>query len=544
MTAELDTGPGPKPFYTNAEVIEVFSRWGNPWTIDTIGFTFLQSSASTGFQPFSATQIAATKLALGLFSDIIDLSFMQRADDGNYANEITFENMSHDAGIWGTGGGGANSGGVYVDDDYVSQSFGIGSYNLTALLHEIGHALNVLHPGEYNAGPGVTLSYENNADYVQDTRQYTVMSYWSASETGASHAGYYASTPLLHDVLGFQAIYGANMETRTGDTVYGFNSNAVRNVFNFEINASPIIAIWDAGGVDKIDLSGYSMACVLDLREGAFSSVGGLTFNVAICYDAEIENGVGGSASDTITGNNLANVLLGMGGDDVMQGGDGADRLDGGSGSDTMRGGVGGDTYVVNANGDRTIETSSSGGIDLVQSSVTRTLGEFLENLTLTGGAAIDGSGNGLANTLTGNGAANILSGLGGADVIRGGGGGDRLIGGAGGDTLTGGAGKDAFLLNAAIGATNIDNVTDFAVGADKIELENSVFTALGAVGALAAQAFYRGANAHDASDRLLYQASTGALFYDRDGTGGAAKIQIAVLDAGLALTAADFLVV
>ncbi|MDX2275226.1 MAG: calcium-binding protein [Hyphomonadaceae bacterium] len=147
------------------------------------------------------------------------------------------------------------------------------------------------------------------------------------------------------------------------------------------------------------------------------------------------------------------------------------------------------------------------------------------------------------ADTLNGAGGADKLNGENGADTLNGGNGNDTLIGGAQVDTLTGGAGADKFVLNVA-GAANRDTITDFVHGTDKVQLENSVFAALGAAGVLAADKFWVGAGAHDASDRVIYNAATGALFYDADGNNAGAKVQIATLDAGLTLTNTDFQVI
>jgi Ca2+-binding RTX toxin-like protein len=149
-----------------------------------------------------------------------------------------------------------------------------------------------------------------------------------------------------------------------------------------------------------------------------------------------------------------------------------------------------------------------------------------VELLTLTGSAAINGTGNSLANTIVGNTGANTLN------------------GGAGLDTLTGGGGADSFVFNTALGSGNIDRITDFSAFADTIRLENAIFTGL-AAGTLAATAFRSNTsgNAADASDRIIYESDTGRLYFDRDGTGAAAKVHFATLATGLTLTNADFFV-
>ena len=119
------------------------------------------------------------------------------------------------------------------------------------------------------------------------------------------------------------------------------------------------------------------------------------------------------------------------------------------------------------------------------------------------------------------------------------------LAGGAGNDQLTGGLGQDAFLFDTALNAaTNIDQIFDFSSVDDKIQLSAAIFTAAGPLGTLAAGAFVTGSAAADASDRIIYNSGTGAVSYDRDGTGAAAQVQFATLATGLALTNNNFQVV
>ena len=208
-----------------------------------------------------------------------------------------------------------------------------------------------------------------------------------------------AQTPMLHDIATIQSIYGADPTTRSGNTTYGFNSNAGDNLFDFSQNKYPMLAIYDAGGDhDKIDLSGFTVSQFVDLHPGSFSSIGaGMpseaevnaylanltqlsgedwgTFdvatwssimtsyengnatriatdlslygetpvsgiatseyqNVAIAYNTIIEDATGGSARDLLWGNDVANVLNGMGGNDVLKGFGGNDTLVGGAGND------------------------------------------------------------------------------------------------------------------------------------------------------------------------------------------------------------------
>jgi len=234
-----------------------------------------------------------------------------------------------------------------------------------------------------------------------------------------------------------------------------------------------------------------------------------------------------GSSHINAFGNDLNNVLTGNAGKNI---------LDGGLGADTMRGGLGNDTYVVNNVGDVTSETDG-GGVDNVLTSVTRTLGTDLENLTLTGTASINGTGNVLANMLRGNDASNTLSGGSGADT---------LAGGLGNDTLTGGADADRLVFDTAPGSSNVDTITDFSAGADKLQLDHLVFSGLGTGPGLSATMLVAGPSltlAQDADDHLIYNTSNGALYYDADGVGGDAAIQIATLTGIPTLMATDFLI-
>ncbi|KPG94797.1 hypothetical protein AEQ67_21840 [Pseudomonas sp. RIT-PI-q] len=148
------------------------------------------------------------------------------------------------------------------------------------------------------------------------------------------------------------------------------------------------------------------------------------------------------NGADVINGNPTDDTLLGLGGNDTLYGNSGNDTLDGGIGNDRMEGGVGNDVYVVDAAGDVVVEASNAGD-DLVQASISYTLGSNVERLTLTGTANINGTGNALANTLIGNAGNNQLDGGAGNDLIQGGDGNDTLQGGAGNDSLNGDAGND-----------------------------------------------------------------------------------------------------
>ncbi|HCF9255606.1 TPA: hypothetical protein NI610_006634, partial [Pseudomonas aeruginosa] len=153
-----------------------------------------------------------------------------------------------------------------------------------------------------------------------------------------------------------------------------------------------------------------------------------------------------GSSAVNGTGNDLDNVLIGNSGNNRLTGGAGDDRLDGKGGTDTLLGGLGNDTYVVERTTDVVTEYANE-GVDTVESSVTWTLGNHIENLTLLGSSALNGTGNALDNVLTGNNGSNSLTGSAGND---------RLDGKGGTDTLTGGVGNDTYLLGRGYGADTV----------------------------------------------------------------------------------------
>ena len=161
------------------------------------------------------------------------------------------------------------------------------------------------------------------------------------------------------------------------------------------------------------------------------------TVKTAMAYTlgANVENLIlTGTADVGGTGNALDNVLTGNSGINQLSGGNGNDTLDGGLGADVLSGGLGDDTYYVDNAGD-TINEVTLQGTDQVFASVSYALAGNIENLILTGTAAINGTGNTLNNVITGNDAANTLSGDAGNDILDGGKGADMLLGGAGNDT-------------------------------------------------------------------------------------------------------------
>ncbi len=233
----------------------------------------------------------------------------------------------------------------------------------------------------------------------------------------------------------------------------------------------------------------------------------------------------GTTGKDKLTGTTDDDGMYGYAGNDAISGLAGNDTLDGGAGNDSMVGGLGNDTYYIDATKDVVTEKANE-GTDTVVSTATYTLANNIENLTLSGYLSINAVGNLLNNSISGNsGVANSIN------------------GGLGNDTLTGGDGNDTFVFNTKLGATNVDTLTDFASG-DTIALAGSIFTKLKGDKDLSDN--FALESATTIKQYLIYNPTTGKLYYDADGNGKGAPIQIALIgtDIHAILTASDFTVI
>ena len=242
---------------------------------------------------------------------------------------------------------------------------------------------------------------------------------------------------------------GSNLENLTllGTTAINGTGNTLSNVLRGNTGNNTL----DGGsGTDTLIGGAGNDTYVVDVAGDTITELpneGTDLVQAAVTWTltAELENlTLTGSSAINGTGNGLDNVLTGNSGKNTLSGGAGNDWIDGGAGIDTMSGGTGDDVFVVDVSTDVVTENSGE-GTDRVQSAVTWTLGNNLENLTLTGTTAINGTGNALDNVLIGNSAVNTLTGAGGNDT---------LDGGAGNDTLVGGAGNDIYIVDSTSDVT------------------------------------------------------------------------------------------
>ncbi|MEO8240740.1 MAG: M10 family metallopeptidase C-terminal domain-containing protein [bacterium] len=318
------------------------------WGIRSEGLTTDASGNAAPFYQLTAAQIAVAKAALGNYSDIANISFVQ-LNPGGTSNDATILMGAYKSKHDGAGAfayypdkiaPNAHSGDLWLNDQYVDRSdLPIGSYSYFVFLHELGHAMGLAHPGDYNAAPGVRITFDNSAQFAQDSEQYTVMSYFHARATEPGAPKSYADTLMMYDIYAVQQIYGVNHNTRAGDDTYGFHAT-VGGAYDFTVNKDPLLCIWDGGGTDMLDLSGFKKDQRITLQDGVFSDVAGFKGNLSIAIGAVIENAAGGMGADDITGNAADNVL---------KGGKGADTFHATGGNDHFVGNAGADTFAFTA---------------------------------------------------------------------------------------------------------------------------------------------------------------------------------------------------
>ncbi|SPF79829.1 M10 family metallopeptidase C-terminal domain-containing protein [Pseudoprimorskyibacter insulae] len=397
------------------------------------------------------------------------------------------------------------SGVMNVRTGYIIQVVGGAGNTLSGTyVHEFGHLLGLGHAGPYD---GAAL-YGVNNNHRNDIRLNTIMSYMDPSENTSlnlspnSRIGgvfsYTVLTPMLADIAAVQEKYGVNTTTRTGNDTYGFNTTLPGTVYDTTLWTRPVaLTLYDRGGIDTLDMSGFSADQVINLSELSASSIQGGKSNLYIASGTVIENATGGSGNDVITGNDARNALIGGAGDDTihavgandqLEGGTGNDKLyasgsngnwlGGDAGDDTLYGGFGQD-YLFGGEGEDSI--SGQEGADQISGGAGRdSINGGSHNDTIHGDDGADtihgGSGN---DSIAGDSGADLLNGNDGDDTLNGGNdsdtlnghdGNDKLIIGEGNDRAYGGTGNDLILVDAIDGVDMLFGEE----GDDTISLYNS----------------------------------------------------------------------
>lgn len=376
------------------------------------------------------------------------------------------------------------------------------------------------------------------------------LSGWTSNSIIHLEAGSYSACNAM--TYNIAIAYGCTIENAIGgsgdDVFYG---NGANNYLNGGAGNDTIVL---SGSLSSYSISFDNLNVSIsgaDIGTDLFSNIEWCSFADGIYSLSQLLGDTGFSlqgtaANDTLKGTEGADRLFGQEGIDKLYGYDNDDYLDGGLGADKMKGGNGNDTYIVDDASDKTSESATSGTNDEVYSSVDYTLGKHIEAFFLTGTSALNGTGSSTDNAIYGNIANNVLLGLAGNDQLDGDDGDDLLNGGKGNDVLHGGNGSDHFRFDTKPNAlTNHDIIDDFLSGVDVIELENATFKKLLATGQLSAGNFVANATgtALDADDYLIYNTTTGSLYYDTNGNGTGKAVEIVNIAGVPELSASDFLI-
>jgi Ca2+-binding RTX toxin-like protein len=357
----------------------------------------------------------------------------------------------------------------------------IGGYVFDSFIHEFGHEFGLNHPGLYNySGPGgVQINYLNNATWIYDRQQYSVMSYFDGIDVGED-SRWSASTPLTGDIEAvirrfFSTVDENGVRTyqtinlNTGDNVYGFGAPEG----SYQLTSSGPqrdigFVIHDTGGSDTINFSGSTAGTILDLRAGQFSSVNGHNNNVSIFagHNADqteyyIENGIGSNYDDILIGNDGANVL------------------DGRAGADRMAGNGGDDIYFVDSLDDTVREEENGGDDTVILMSSDLDIGSIanVEHIIYADGSTLQPSdpGSEPAPSIGDNTLTSIVFGDAGNNTLDGGSGGDTIFGQGGDDLIIGG--RDS------LASRDINNTIDVADLEDQTESDDGNDTLYGGRG-------------------------------------------------------------
>jgi serralysin len=491
---------------------------GDKWAVSSLTFSFPTDASFYGsdygagepldaFQAFNATQQAVVRTALGMYASVANLEFVETTETATQQGDLRFAMSDLPSTAWSyypwpsAEGGDAwfnNSTGWY--DDPVK-----GNYAYLTFIHEIGHSLGLKHPHEIEGSFGAMPK-------AHDSLEYTVMSYRSYVG-GSTTSGYvngdwdYPQSLMMDDIRAVQEMYGANYATNSDDTTYSWSATTGEMFIDAVGQGAPganriFLTVWDGGGIDTYNFSNYTTNLKVDLQPGAWTTTSTTqlahidyygsntrlaTGNIAnaLLYEGNpaslIENAVGGSGSDSITGNNTANALSGLAGNDTLKGLLGADILDGGEGNDLLDGGAGADQLIGGLGLDTAVYATAV-YVDLVTLTANRSdaFGDSFSSIeNLTGSAFADTLfADGVANVLDGGAGNDWLDGRAGSDKLYGRDGNDVVTGGSGSDLLDGGAGTDTASYSTAIAGVVADlktatNNTGDASGDTYVAIEN-----------------------------------------------------------------------
>lgn len=293
----------------------------------TVTFSFPRELPSTytgenaaGWTAFSSEQQAATRSVLSLLQQQINVTFVEVADTASNFGTMRFSNNSQ-----------ATSSGYAIMPHYTNtdldsdtwiaigndQGLAVGGYNWMTLVHEIGHAIGLNHPGNYNAGESSSPTEVGNFLGVQEDAFFnSIMSYRHSAQSIQD------TWFMPYDMLALRYLYGTKAFAAQ-DNVYEYQDSA-------GLSASNIV---DDGGIDTLDFSRVTSGVTIDLTPGAYSSVGknssgsATLANLTTSLDAVIENVIGTAAADIIVGNTASNLITAGAGDDKVDGAGGIDTL-------------------------------------------------------------------------------------------------------------------------------------------------------------------------------------------------------------------------
>jgi Ca2+-binding RTX toxin-like protein len=428
---------------------------------------------------WSQYEIEQAMAALQTWADVTNLTFTITNNPNNATFKLVTTQSNEFLGYFNPPGT-TNAGvGVFaVNGSGWNTTGGLeqGGYGWITLVHEFGHGLGLAHPhdngGTSTVMPGVTSPFNSFGVFDLNQGIYTTMSYndgWQLHPDGTSPSlNYgYQGGPSAFDIALVQLKYGPDADRNSGDTVYVLPASNTAGTF--------WQCIWDTGGTDSIVHNG-SVSAQIDLTAatldysatggGVISWVDGIFGGFTIANGVVIENATGGTGTDVILGNAVANTLSGRAGADTIHGRDGNDIIEGGTGNDTLEGGTGNDTFkFTTGDGMDTVNDLAAGDVVEIRGytsaqSVTQSGSNVV--VTLSGSDRITFLNTTVAavqaalvfpdaptgptegdDVLTGTPGDDTINALGGNDTVDGLAGSDTIDGGDGNDTINGGDGRD-----------------------------------------------------------------------------------------------------